>query len=130
MLKRLLVMVGALCCALSASNASAVWDYVHKTFSGTYVMYGGFPSLEDARAPTPGDSKVALNLTGNPAKEMFDAIGPDMKGGCASPALRVRQRDMLVCRYRQKDGYRCNFAFDLSTGLSVGGSVGGAVCQD
>ena len=130
MLKRFLVALAALCCALAVQNASAVWVYVQKTFSGTYVIYGGFPSSEDARAPTPGDNKVAFNVTGNPAKEMFDAIGPDMRNGCASPALRVRQRDMLVCRYRPKDGYRCNFAFDLSTGLSVGGSIGGAVCQD
>lgn len=130
MLKRLLVTLAALGCALSVQGASAVWGYVHNNFSGTYAIYGGFPSLDDARAPVPGDSKVAFNLTGNPAKEMFDAIGPDVKGGCASPALRVRQRDMLVCRHRAKSGYRCNFAFDLSTGLSVGGLVGGAVCQD
>jgi hypothetical protein len=130
MLKRFLVTFAVLSCALAVQNANAVWDYVHRTFSGTYVMYGGYPSAEDARAPTPGDSKVAFNLTGNPAKEMFDAIGPDMKGGCASMPVRVRQRDMLVCRYRPKDGYKCNFAFDLSTGLSVGGQIGGAVCQD
>lgn len=130
MLKRFLVTFTALFCALAVQNASAVWDYVHRKFSGTYVIYGGYPSSEEARAPTPGDSKVAFNLTGDPAKEMFEAIGPDMKGGCATPAFRVRQRDMLVCRYRPKDGYRCNFAFDLSTGLSVGGLIGGAVCQE
>jgi hypothetical protein len=129
MLKRFCIPVAALCCGLAAQDASAVWDYVHNTFSGTYVVYGGAPSLEEARAPAPGDSKIAFNLTGNPAKEMFDAIGPDVKSGCAMPPLRVRQRDMLVCRFRPKDGYRCYFAFDLSTGLSVAGLAGGAACR-
>lgn len=122
MLKRYPVALAALGCLLSMQSASAVWKYVHKAFTGTYVIYGGFPSQGDARAPTPGDAKVAFNLTGNAAKEMFDAVGPDLKGGCARPDFRVRQRDTLICRFRPKDGYRCNFGFDLSTGLSVGGS--------
>jgi hypothetical protein len=130
MLKRYRVALAAAGCVLSVQSASAVWEYVHKAFTGTYVIYGGYPSQDDARAPTPGDTKVAFNLTGNAAKEMFEAIGPDMKGGCVSSDFHVRQRDMLVCRFRPQDGYRCNFGFDLSTGLSVGGSVGGAVCQD
>jgi hypothetical protein len=128
MLKRIAVTLAALCCALSFHNASAVWEYAHKAVSGTYVIYGGF--LDEAKKSTPGDSKVAFNITGNPAREMFDAIGPDLKGGCTGPGLRVRQRDMLLCRYRPKDGYWCNFGFDLSTGLSIGGSIGGAVCRD
>jgi hypothetical protein len=128
MLKRIAVTIVALCCALSFQNARAVWEYVHKAASGTYVIYGGF--LDEKKRPTQGDSKVAFNLTGNPAEEMFNAIGPDLEGGCTGPGLRVRQRDMLLCRYRPQDGYRCNFGFDLSTGLSIGGSIGGAVCKE
>jgi hypothetical protein len=130
MLKRLVMPLAALGSVIAVQNASAVWEYVHKSFGGTYVIYGGSPESVQARAPTPGDMKVAFNLTGNPAKEMFEAIGPDLKGGCARPDLRVRQRDMLLCRYRPKDGYWCSFGFDLSTGLSIGGSIGGAVCHD
>ena len=130
MLKRIVMPLAALCSVLAMQNASAVWEYVHKSFAGTYVIYGGTPAGDQARAPTPGDTKVAFNLAGSPAKEMFDAIGPDLKGGCAGSGLRVRQRDMLLCRYRPKDGYWCNFGFDLSTGLSIGGAIGGAVCQD
>ena len=60
---------------------------------------------------------------------MFDAIGPDLRDGCADPQIRLRNRDMLLCRHHAKDGYRCEFGFDLSTGLSIGGSVGGAMCS-
>ncbi len=130
MLTRSVIALAAFGCALSIQAASTVWEYVHKDFTGTYVTYGGSPAPDQSRAPTPGDSKVAFNLTGGPAKEMFDAIGPDQKGACSKPGLRVRARDMLVCRYRPKDGYWCNFGFDLSTGLSVGGSIGGTVCND
>ena len=128
MLKRIAVTLAALCCVLAFHNAKAVWEYVHKAASGTYVIYGGF--LDNAREPTPGDTKIGFSLTADPAKEMFDAIGPDMKGGCTGPDFRIRQRDLLLCRYRPKDGYWCSFGFDLSTGLSIGGSTGGAICQD
>jgi hypothetical protein len=128
MLKKIVVALAASCAVISAQNAMAVWEYAHRAFSGKYAIYGGF--LGEARAPSAGDIKVAFDLTGNPAKEMFDGIGPDLKGGCNAPGLRVRQRDMLVCRYRPKDGYWCNFGFDLSTGLSIGGSIGGTVCKD
>lgn len=130
MLRKILVTLATFSCVFWVQNVSAVWEYAHKAFSGTYAIYGGVPTLQEARADTPGDTKVAFNIKGEAAKEMFEAIGPDLKGGCAATGLRVRQRDMLVCRYRQQDRYQCNFGFDLSTGLSIGGSVGGAVCQD
>jgi hypothetical protein len=125
--KPTIVALVAFCSVLAAQNALAVWEYIHTPFTGTAAIYGGF--LDEARVPTPGDTKIAFNLTGKSAKEMFDAIGPDQKGGCSAPGLRVRQKDMLLCRYRPKDGYWCNFGFDLSTGLSIGGSIGGAACQ-
>lgn len=118
-LKRLVVTVAAWCCLLLVQNASAVWEFVHKPLSGKYVIYGG--DFNDARAPTPGDTKIAFNLVGNPAKEMFDAIGPDIPAACgAEDAGRMRQKDMLVCRYRPPGRYSCNIDFDLSTGLSIG----------
>lgn len=126
--KRIAATLAAMCGILAVQNARAVWEYVHTPFTGRYAIYGGFP--DEAKAPTPGDRKIAILLTGTAAKEMFEAIGPDLKGGCATPDLQVRQRDMLLCRYRPKDGYWCNFGFDLSTGLSIGGAIGGAVCQD
>lgn len=115
-------------CLLLAHQVRAVWQFVQKDFSGSYAIYGAY--LDDAVAPVAGDTKVAFRLTGTAAKDLFEAIGPDMRDGCADPQIRIRNRDMLLCRYRSKDGYCCDFGFDLSTGLSIGGTVGGAVCGE
>jgi hypothetical protein len=127
MLKRPSLTLATVCALIALPNAQAVWEYVHKPFAGKYTLYGGF--LDEAHSPSPGDTKLVVNLTGNSAKEMFQAIGPDIQTDCADRGFRLRQRDMLLCRYRPKDGYWCTFGFDLSTGLSIGGSVGGAACQ-
>ncbi|WP_141213245.1 hypothetical protein [Janthinobacterium sp. PC23-8] len=111
---------------LLAHHARAVWDYVHRDFSASYAIYGAYPDAPVA--PIAGDTKVAFRLTGAAAKDMFDAIGPDLAAGCPDPQIRLRNRDMLLCRHRPNDGYRCEFGFDLSTGLSIGASVGGAMC--
>jgi len=129
MLKRIVITLAVSSGVLFMQNADAVWEYAHKPFSGKYVIYGGF--LDEPRAPSPGDIRIAFDLTGAPAEEMFNAIGPDLEGQvCPERSIRVRQRDMLLCRYRPKDGYWCNFGFDLSTGLSIGGVIGGAACQN
>lgn len=128
MLKQTTVTLLAVSALVALPNARAVWEYAHRPFAGSYVLYGGLPG--EARRPTPGDTKLAINLTDNAAKEMFDALGPDLQSSCAIKDLRVRQREMLLCRYRPKDGYWCSVGFDLSTGLSIGGSIGGAACQN
>ncbi|MDO8049915.1 hypothetical protein O3301_15715 [Janthinobacterium sp. SUN211] len=128
MLRRASQLFVALLCLLLAHQAGAIWEFVQKDVSGAYAIYGAY--LDDAVAPVAGDTKVAFRLTGAAAKDMFDAIGPDMRDGCPDPQIRIRNRDMLLCRHRPKDGYRCDFGFDLSTGLSIGGAVGGAVCGE
>ena len=121
MLKRVSLILATMLCLLLAHQVRAVWQFVQKDFSGSYAIYGAY--LDDAVAPVAGDTKVAFRLTGTAAKDLFEAIGPDMRDGCADPQIRIRNRDMLLCRYRSKDGYRCDFGFDLSTGLSIGGCL-------
>lgn len=128
MLRRASLLVVTLLCLLLAHQARAVWEFVQKDFSGSYAIYGAY--IDEAVAPVAGDTKVAFRLTGAAARDMFEAIGPDMRNGCPDAQIRIRNRDMLLCRHRPKDGYRCDFGFDLSTGLSIGGAVGGAVCGE
>ena len=127
MLKRACLIFATALCLLLAQHARAVWQYVQKDFSGSYATYGAY--LDAAGPPVPGDTKVAFHLKGPAAKDMFEAIGPDLSDGCPDPRIRLRNRDMLLCRYCPEDGYRCDFGFDLSTGLSIGGSVGGELCK-
>lgn len=127
MLKRATLLFVPIVFLLLAHPARAVWDYVHRDFSGAYAVYGGYPG--DVVAPVAGDTKVAFQLKKTAAKDMFEAMAPDLPDGCPDPRIRLRNRDMLLCRYRPEDGYRCDFGFDLSTGLSIGGSVGGELCK-
>ncbi|MBB5606027.1 MULTISPECIES: hypothetical protein [unclassified Janthinobacterium] len=126
MLRRMLALFAVPVLMLLAQHASAVWQYVHKDFSGRYAIYGGY--LEEAVSPAAGDAKAAFNLTGAAARDMFNAIGPDLKDACPDPQIRIRNRETLSCRYHPADGYRCDFGFDLSTGLSIAGSASAAIC--
>lgn len=126
MLRRMLALFAVTAAMLLAQHASAVWQYVHKDFSGRYAIYGGY--LEEAAPPVAGDAKAAFTLTGAAARDMFNAIGPDLKDACPDSQVRVRNRETLSCRYHPADGYHCDFGFDLSTGLSIAGSLSAAIC--
>jgi hypothetical protein len=117
-------------------GVSAAWADMEGHFSGQYLFYGGYPDAESARAPSPGDTKVAFSIKGSAAKDMFDAIGPaprEMSRGeerCEkNPKIRTRDVDTIRCRYHPKDGYWCVFGFDLSTGLAAWGKTGDAMCD-
>lgn len=137
MLKPTLIIVSALCGLLAAKAAIAIWNYADKSFSGSYVIYGGYPDEREAHAPALGDAKVAFNVRGVAAKEIFDAIGPGRaerapaQRACPEhPEIRVRERDALICRHSLKNGYWCTVGFDLTTGLSTWGIAGGRICMD
>jgi hypothetical protein len=115
---------------------SAAWIDMRGDFSGQYILYGGYPDKESARAPSAGDTKIAFSIKGPAAKDMFDAIGPaprEMSRGeerCEkNPKIRTRDLDTIRCRYHPKDGYWCVFGFDLSTGLAAWGKTGDAMCE-
>jgi hypothetical protein len=137
MLKRVAIALGVFCCMLMIGGAvSAAWTDARGNFSGQYILYGGYPDKESARAPSPGDTKIAFSITGSAAKDMFNAIGPaprEMSRGeerCEkNPKIRTRAIDTIWCRYHPKDGYWCVFGFDLSTGLATWGKTGDAMCD-
>ena len=108
----------------SCSNAFAEGEQAYKPLSGSYSIYGG--ALGDRTPPKKGDQKIAFDLDKKTAREIFDAIGPDLKGveACVSdPKDRVRKRGNIQCM-RSRDGeYSCTFGFDLSNGKSIVGSI-------
>ena len=115
------VAVGVVMLALAVSAAAAgPWGFTYRNMTARYVIYGG--TLGDPNAPTSKDKKIAFAIHGNVAKEMFDAIGPDMKG-CGSEGGRERTKGEIDCMYTNAEGYTCWVGFDLKTGKSIGGSV-------
>jgi hypothetical protein len=96
----------------------------HKKVTGVYRIYGG--GLGDPIPPSPKDTKIMFSLSGSAAKEMFNALGPDMKDICTEgTGLRVRKKDneKMWCSKSADGEYSCNFGFDLRTGKSIGGIV-------
>ena len=97
-------------------------DTGHSRFSGVYRVYGG--SLGDPVAPTHSDSKVMFAIRGSAAKDMFNAMAPDVRDECtAGSGIRMRKKDdeNIVCMLTKAGTYSCNFGFDLKSGRSIGG---------
>jgi hypothetical protein len=115
----------ALALTLSASaNVAAQTETGHSQVSGVYRIYGG--GLVDSVPATSRDSKIMFAVTGRTARDMFNAMGPDVNDECtAGNGMRVRQKDNgnLLCTLSKKGEYSCNFGFHLRTGKSIGGSA-------
>lgn len=109
---------------ISAAAFANDWSFSYRPAAVRYVMYGN--SLGDTLPPSSDDQKIAFEITGRAAREMFDAIGPDQQDACAAePGVRFRARDdEKVSCSRSRDGdYTCHFGFDLKSGKSIGGSI-------
>lgn len=106
----------------TANFSAAAEPSPHRKITGVYRIYGG--ELVDSVAPTVGDRKIMFSVDSKIAREIFDAIGPDVKDACTELGKdRVRKKDNenLVCVRTEKGKYFCNFGFDLRTGKSIGG---------
>jgi len=84
------------------------------------MIYAG--DLGDAWQPTKEDRKLSIDVTGQPAKDICDAIYPDIKAECtAEKGERQRREGHVWCAYRPSNGYTCYFGFDLRTGRRIAG---------
>lgn len=105
------------------SVAATTWEFSYLPAQMRLATFGG--GLGDPVPPSPDDTKIAFELRGKAARQMFDSIGPDKADACGSAAERFRSRDdeRLVCTRSVKGEYACYFGFDLKTGHSIGGSI-------
>jgi opacity protein-like surface antigen len=124
--KALLLIVAAVG---SASMAYAAvkkdWDGSYASATVHYLIYSN--DLDEAKAPTPSDQRLSIAVTGDLAKQMFDAIGPDLKLGCGTTlGMRQRQRGDVDCSYDKEQStspYTCHFGFNLRKGKSIAGAT-------
>jgi hypothetical protein len=115
-----ILMLGATAAAVGADQVLGP----HRKLEGVYRIYGG--GLGDPVAPTAKDRKVMFSITGEAARELFDALGPDKKDVCTAGSgtrVRARDNDNLFCMRTAEGDYSCNFGFDLRNGKSIGGIV-------
>jgi len=112
-------------CVFSLAHAAdpiAGWQSLGRAI---YFVHGG--TLADRQVPTQHDRKLSIVLDGQPAKDIFDAIGPDMPATCSGDkGDRTRDKGGIQCSFTAmdkgtKDGpYRCWIGLDLRTGASIG----------
>lgn len=100
--------------------------YGWKRFAGAvYLIHGG--SLADRQVATAQDRKLSIVIDGQPAREVFNSIGPDLELTCSGErGDRRRSKKGISCSYTAmdegtKDGpFRCWIGLDLRTGESSG----------
>lgn len=114
------VIMGALAVGAHAQNKEG-GPALTKPLTAEYTIYSG--SLGDERAPTKGDRKIAFEVTGQAAKEIFDSLYPDVRGVRCSDEQgeRLRRKGQVWCIYTPDGGYRCFFGFNLRSGNSIAG---------
>ncbi len=104
--------------------AGSDWLFSYYPADVNYVLYGG--SLDEPSPPSEKETKIAFEVTGIAAKEIFHKIGPDQPDLCSgSPGDRFRSRDNgnLICIKYSVEKYSCYFGFDLKSGKSTVSSI-------
>lgn len=91
-----------------------------KPLNAKYVIYSG--DFGEQYVPIKTDRKLSVVVAGQPAKEIFDSLYPDIKAECTvEPGERQRMKEHIWCIYGPRNGYTCYFGFDLRTGKSIDG---------
>jgi hypothetical protein len=120
-MNKLLLIVGAgMLLSLAYAGEKSGWTWEYKPLRAIYSIYSG--ELGEREAPTKIDRKLAIRVTGQAAKEIFDSMYPDASETCGDEkGERMRSKQNLWCSYHPRIGYRCYFGFDLRTGASIPG---------
>jgi len=108
-------------CSIKFSTATE-WESLRKPMSAEYIIYSG--ELGDMSSPQEGKKKLAIEISGRSARDIFNSIGPDIRNACgAGSGVRIREKNdgNLTCIRREKGEYSCHVGFDLKTGKSIGG---------
>ena len=120
MKKNAVILIAWLAAGLGHANEPASIEAKTKPMKAEYTIYSG--SLDDELAPTRDDRKLAVEVSGPAAKDIFDSIYPDSKVTCSDEkGERLRRKGQLWCSYTPSSGYRCFLGYNLRTGESIGG---------
>lgn len=93
----------------------------YKPLRANYAIYSGL--LGEQAPPTRSDRKLAIEIIGPAARDIFDSIYPDAKVKCSSePGERLRSKGNLWCSFLPGTGYRCFLGYDLRSGKDIPGA--------
>lgn len=121
MRRQLLAITAASLLLTAHATEKEVWPAPSKPLKGAeYTIYSG--ELGNEQAPTKEDRKLAIEVSGQAAKEIFESIYPDAKVTCSGePGERLRRKGELWCSFVPGRGYRCFLGYDLRNGRSIAG---------
>lgn len=121
-MKYLLFLALLLIVGIDSVQSAHTWRFSYQPVTGHYGIYGG--GLADPLPPTKKDQRIAFWIEGKAAKQLFDAMGPDLRNTCGVEGEnRLRQRAHVSCSYHPRHSHHCDFGFDLLSGHSIGGST-------
>ena len=120
-IRLLLACASTVAFAAASAQDKAIYPAPAKSLTAEYTIYSG--SLGDEQAPTKEDRKLAIEVTGKAAKEIFDSLYPDVQGVSCSDEKgeRLRRKGRVWCAYSPSGGYRCFLGVNLRTGESISG---------
>lgn len=123
--KKAVIIAATALVSLATVAAQQTWDGTYSSYTVHYLMYSG--TLSEKQPPTRTDKRLSFAVQGQLAKEMFDAIGPDLKLACGTTlGMRQRERGDISCSYDKDDAkfpYTCHFGLDLRKGRSIEGAT-------
>lgn len=109
---------------LALAHAASPTNGWRSLLGASYLIHGG--TLADRQVASPNDRKISIVVAGNPAKEVFDSIGPDLPNTCSGEqGDRARNKKGVSCSFTKKDmgtkegPYRCWIGVNLLTGEST-----------
>ncbi len=118
MLIGLVVGSAALLSLAYGAESSGAW----KPLQAKFTIFSG-QQLAGREAPTATERKLAIAIEGQPAKEIFDSIGPDRRLTCSQDkGDRDRIKGGVQCTYSPEGNgkdYRCWIGVNLRTGESI-----------
>ena len=125
MKKRFVLLIATSSVLLAHAGTEKPWDGTYTSYKGKYLSYSN--DLDEKQPPTRRDRKMAFIVEGQMAKEMFEAIGPDLTDACgASVRLRIREKGDVECTHdgdNRASPYTCRFGLNMATGKSIAGST-------
>jgi hypothetical protein len=118
--KSLLIAVAMMLSVGGHAQEKPVYPAPAKPLKAEYTIYSG--GLGDEQAPTKDERKLAIEISGQGAKEIFDSLYPDAKVTCSGEeGERLRRKGHVWCSFSPANGYRCFIGFNLRTGESISG---------
>jgi hypothetical protein len=123
--RTLVIVLASAVFSLAYASTKKAWDGTYSPSTIHYLLYSN--DLDEAQAPTRADQRLAVAVTGDLARQMFDSIGPDLKVACGTTlGMRQRQRGDVDCSYdkdQPASPYTCHFGIDLRKGKSIAGAT-------